>query len=169
MNGSWRATATLTGILETFARPAIRGGAIATSSRSARGASVQAIPEELAYLLRTNVLAHVSLTEADGSLATHVMWVDYDSEHILTCSPTESYKSRALRGRPQVAVSVVDPANPWRRLSISGRVTEIRDDEGLAFINRLSERYVGTPYPRTGPREIFVITPDRVRAFMGQG
>ena len=130
---------------------------------------MQAIPEELAYLLRTNVLAHVSLTEADGSLATHVMWVDYDSEHILTCSPTESYKSRALRGRPQVAVSVVDPANPWRRLSISGRVTEIRDDEGLAFINRLSERYVGTPYPRTGPREIFVITPDRVRAFMGRG
>lgn len=130
---------------------------------------MQAIPEELAYLLRTNVLAHVSLTEADGSLATHVMWVDYDSEHILTSSPTESYKSRALRGRPQVAVSVVDPANPWRRLSISGRVTEIRDDEGLAFINRLSERYVGTPYPRTGPREIFVITPDRVRAFMGRG
>ena len=50
-----------------------------------------------------------------------------------------------------------------------GRVTDIRDDEGLAFINRLSERYVGALYPRTGPREIFVITPDRVRAFMGRG
>jgi PPOX class probable F420-dependent enzyme len=134
-----------------------------------KSASVQAIPEELAYLLRTNVLAHVSLTEADGSLLTHVMWVDYDGEHILTSSPTESYKSRALRQRPNIAVSVGDPADPWRRLSTSGRVTEIRDDEGLAFINRLSERYVGAPYPRPGPREIFVITPDRVRAFMGRG
>ena len=128
-----------------------------------------AIPDELAYLLRTNVPAHVSLTEADGSLVTHVMWVDYDGEHILTSSPTESYKSRALRKRPNVAVSLMDPADPWRRLSISGRVTEIRDDEGLAFINMLSQRYVGAPYPRTAPREIFVITPAKVRAFLGRG
>lgn len=127
-----------------------------------------AIPEELAYLLRTNVLAHVSLAKADGSLVTHVMWVDYDGEHIQTSSPTESYKSRALRERPNIAVSVVDPADPWRRLSISGRVTEIRDDQGLAFINRLSQRYVGAPYSRPGSREILVITPDRVRAFMGR-
>ena len=130
---------------------------------------MQEIPDELAYLLRTKVLAHVSLTEADGSLVTHVMWVDYDGEHILTSSPTESYKSRALRKRPNVAVSLMDPADPWRRLSISGRVTEIRDDEGLAFINMLSQRYVGAPYPRTAPREIFVITPAKVRAFLGRG
>ena len=129
---------------------------------------MQAIPEELAYLLRTAVPAHVSLTEADGSLVTHVMWVDYDGEHILAGSPTESYKSRALRRRPNVAISAMDPADPWRRLSISGRVTEFRPDEGLEFINKLSQRYVGTPYPRTAPREIFVITPDKVRAFLGR-
>ncbi|MGA2512815.1 MAG: pyridoxamine 5'-phosphate oxidase family protein [Candidatus Limnocylindrales bacterium] len=130
---------------------------------------MQAIPEELAYLLRSNVPAHVSLTEADGSLVTHVMWVDYDGEHILTSSPTQSYKSRALRQRPNIAVSVADPADAWRRLSISGRVTEIHEDEGLAFISMLSQRYVGAPYPRTAPREIFVITPDKVRAFTGRG
>jgi len=129
---------------------------------------VQEIPTELAYLLQTNVVAHVSLVEADGSLVTHVMWVDFDGEHVLTSSPRESYKSRAFRGRPQVAVSVVDPGDPWRRLSISGRVTDFRDDEGLAFINRLSARYVGAPYARTAPREIFVITPDRVRAYEGR-
>src|SRR5664280_3616152 len=167
MAWSWQATATMTRAPEAFARPAIRG-AIATSSTSISGASVQAIPEELAYLLRTNVLAHVSLTEADGSLVTHVMWVDYDGEHILTSSPTGSYKSRAPRQRPNIAISAVDPADPWRRLSISGRLTEIRDDQGLAFINTLSQRYVGAPYPRPAPREIFVVTPDRVRAFMGR-
>jgi PPOX class probable F420-dependent enzyme len=126
------------------------------------------IPASLADLLRTNVPAHVTLLEADGSLVTHVMWVDYDGEHVLASSPTASYKSRALRARPQVAISVVDPADPWRRLSISGRVTAIRPDEGLAFINLLSERYMGTPYPRPGAREIFVITPDRVRAYEGR-
>ena len=129
---------------------------------------MDSIPDELAYLLQTNVPAHVSLVAADGSLVTHVMWVDYDGEHVLTSSPTTSYKSRVLRVRPQVAVSVVDPADPWRRLSISGRVTAIRPDEGLAFINRMSQRYVGRPYPRADPREVFVITPDRVRAFQGR-
>lgn len=126
------------------------------------------IPGGLTYLLQTNVPAHVSLTEADGSIVTHVMWVDFDGEHILTSSPTASYKSRALRARPHVAISVVDPADPWRRLSISGRVTEIHDDVDLVFINKLSERYTGTRYPRPGAREIFVITPDRVRAFEGR-
>jgi hypothetical protein len=129
---------------------------------------VSSIPEELAYLLRTNVLAHVSLTGADGSVVTHVMWVDYDGDQILTSSPIGSFKSRALRERPNVAVSVVDPTDPWRRLSISGYVSSIRDDEGLAFINAMSMRYVGALYSRPGPREIFVITPDRVRAFMGR-
>lgn len=126
------------------------------------------IPTELEYLLRTNVVAHVSLSEADGSLVTHVMWVDYDGTHVLTSSPATSYKSRALRARPQVAISVVDPADPWRRLSISGRVTAIQDDEGLVFINRMSQRYTGVPYPRPGAREVFTITPDRVRAFLGR-
>jgi hypothetical protein len=126
------------------------------------------IPEELAYLLTTNVVAHVSLAEADGSIVTHVMWVDYDGEHVLTSSPKASYKSRAFRNRPHVSISVVDPADPWRRLSISGRVTAIQDDEGLAFINKLSSRYVGAPYPRPGAREVFLITPDRVRAYQGR-
>jgi hypothetical protein len=62
----------------------------------------------------------------------------------------------------------VGPADPWRRLSISGRVTEIRDDDGLAFVDNLSQRYVGASYPRPAPREIFVITPDQVRALIGR-
>lgn len=126
------------------------------------------IPAGLVYLLTTNVPAHVTLLKADGSLVTHIMWVDYDGEHVLTSSPTSSYKSRAFRERPQVAISVVDPADPWRRLSISGRVTAIRPDDGLAFINLLSGRYLGTRYARPGAREIFVITPDRVRAREGR-
>ena len=130
---------------------------------------MQPMPDQLAYLLRTDVPAHVSLTEADGSIVTHVMWVDFDGQSILTSSPVTSYKSRAFRRRPQVAISVVDPKDPWRRLSISGRVTAFRDDEGLAFINKLSQRYTGGPYVRPGPREVFVITPDKVRAFEGRG
>ena len=126
------------------------------------------IPDDLAYLLTTDALAHLTAVADDGSLVTHVVWVDFDGEHILTGSPAGSYKGRVFHQRPQVAISVVDPKDPWRRLSISGHVVDIRPDEGLALINKLSQRYVGTPYPRPDPREIFVIEPDKVRAFRGR-
>ena len=128
----------------------------------------QTIPDDLSYLLTTDVPAHLTAVAGDGSLVTHVVWVDFDGEHILTGSPAGSYKGRVFRRRPQVSISVVDPQDPWRRLSISGHVVDIRPDEGLALINKLSQRYTGTPYPRPDPREIFVIEPDRVRAYRGR-
>jgi PPOX class probable F420-dependent enzyme len=132
------------------------------------GASV--IPEELRYLVTSNVPAHLSITKGDGSLVTSVVWVGFDGEHLLVNSPVGSYKGRALRTRPQVALSVVDPGDPWRRLSISGHVVDFRPDENLAFIDTLSERYLGTAYrQRDRDREIIVIQPDRVRAMLGRG
>jgi PPOX class probable F420-dependent enzyme len=130
----------------------------------APGSEAARVPPQLVDLLTTTVLAHLTTVGRDGSLVSHLVWVDYDGEHVLTSSPKGSYKGRNIRARPQVALSVADPSNPGRVLSISGRVTAIRDDEGLAFINRLAQRYNGRPYWRTGEREIFEITPDRVRA-----
>lgn len=131
--------------------------------------ATESIPAELLDLVTTNVPAHITYAKPDGSLVTNVMWVDFDGHNILTSSMIGSYKGNAFRAHhPQVAVSVVDPRSQWRRLSISGRVTDIRPDEGLAFINKLSERYTGEPYPRPNPREIYVITLDKVRAFTGR-
>ncbi|HEX5466971.1 MAG TPA: pyridoxamine 5'-phosphate oxidase family protein [Candidatus Limnocylindrales bacterium] len=126
------------------------------------------IPEDLSYLLTTNVPAHLTAVAADGSLVTYVVWVDYDGQHILTGSPVGSAKGRRFRKRAQVALSVVDPNDPWRRLSISGRVVDIQPDEGLALTNKLSQRYTGSPYPRPDEREVFAIEPDRIRAFRGR-
>lgn len=126
------------------------------------------IPEDLSYLLTTNVPAHLTVVAANGSLITYIVWVDYDGQHILTGSPVGSHKGRVLRKRPQVSLSVADPNDPWRRLSISGHVADFRPDAGLALINKLSQRYTGTPYPRPDEREVFVIEPDKIRAFRGR-
>ena len=126
---------------------------------------MQVIPDDLVDLVTTDNVAHVTLTAADGSLVTHVLWIDYDGQNLLIWGRTNSFKSTATRARPQVAVSVVDRQNPWRRLSISGRVTDYRPDVGHEFINKLAWRYTNTPYPRAPESEIIVITPDKVRAF----
>jgi hypothetical protein len=67
-------------------------------------------------------------------------------------------------------LSAVDRTDPWRFLVIRGRVVEMRPDEGLAMIDRLSHRYVGTPYRRRDvEREIFVIEIDDVQSRRGRG
>ena len=127
------------------------------------------IPSELTDLLTTNVLAHVSATRRDGSIAHYLMWVDHDGEHVLTSSPVGSRKGAHWRRDPRVTLSVVDRSDDWRFLIIRGRVVDVRPDEGLAFIDRMSERYTGGPYRmRQYEREVFIIQPEHVRASGGR-
>ena len=125
-------------------------------------------PDELVDLVTSKVLAHVTFSSPSGELGVHVLWIDYDGEDLMVWSRLGSFKGATARVRPDVAVSVVDPGDPWRRLSISGKVTAFRPDPDVSFMDGLSERYVGGPYPRRAPGEIIVITPQRVRAFRGR-
>jgi general stress protein 26 len=121
------------------------------------------IPPELLDLFAEPALGHVSYTTEAGLIVPFPMWVDYDGALILTSSPVDSKKGRALRVRPRVGISIVSTGNPWSWLSISGHVVTIRPDEDLAFIDRMSRKYVGQAYQRRTPREIFEIEIDRVR------
>jgi PPOX class probable F420-dependent enzyme len=132
--------------------------------------AIHQVPAELVDLLTGSTLAHVTVITPKGALATHIMWVDYQEGRVLTSSRVGSAKGKALRADPRISVSVVDRANPWRWVSVSGRVVEIRPDTDLAFIDELSRRYTGRDYMmRTMEREIFVIEPQRVRSATGRG
>lgn len=132
--------------------------------------AIHQVPAELVDLLTGSTLGHVSVITPKGVLTNHIMWVDYEDGRVLTSSRVGSAKGRALRADPRIAVSVVDRANPWRWVSVSGRVVEIRPDTGLAFIDKMSRRYTGRDYVmRDMEREIFVIEPERVRSSTGRG
>jgi PPOX class probable F420-dependent enzyme len=120
------------------------------------------IPEKLRDLFAQPALAHVSYTNRKGQIVTFPMWADFDGEHILVSSPVGSRKGKAFRERPQVSVEIVSNHNPWHWISASGRVVEIKADENLEFIDRMSHKYTGRDYQRRTPREIFTIELDRV-------
>ena len=120
------------------------------------------IPDDMLDLFEEPALGHVSYTNSAGQIVTFPMWVDFDGVHLLASSPEGSGKGRAMRRRSQVAVSIVSTKTPWHWLSVSGRVVEFRPDEGLAFIDRMSQKYVGQAYERRAPREVFAIEIDRV-------
>jgi PPOX class probable F420-dependent enzyme len=132
--------------------------------------AIDQVPGELVDLLTGSTLGHVTVLTPRGALLTHIMWIDYEDGRVLTSSRVGSAKGKALRADPRIAVSVVDRANPWRWVAVSGRVVEIRPDEGLAFIDKLSRRYTGRDYMmRDMAREVFVIEPERVRSATGRG
>ena len=120
------------------------------------------IPDELRDLFDEPALAHVSYFNRKGQIVTYPMWVDLDGDQILVSSPVGSRKGQALRERDQVAVSVVSTKNAWHWVSVSGRVIDIQPDDNLVFIDRMSQKYLGSNYERRTPREIFTIAIDRV-------
>jgi PPOX class probable F420-dependent enzyme len=120
------------------------------------------IPDELRDIFDEPALAHVSYLNRKGQIVTYPMWVDLDGDHVLVSSPIGSRKGQSLRERDQVAVSVVSTKNPWHWVSVSGRVIDIQPDNNLEFIDRMSQKYVGSDYQRRTPREIFTIAIDRV-------
>lgn len=131
---------------------------------------IDKVPAELVDLLTGSTLGHVTVVTPKGALVSHIMWVDYEDGRVLTSSRVGSAKGRALRADPRIAISVVDRANPWRWVTVSGRVVEIRPDTGLAFIDKMSRRYTGRDYMmRDMEREIFVVEPERVRSSTGRG
>jgi nitroimidazol reductase NimA-like FMN-containing flavoprotein (pyridoxamine 5'-phosphate oxidase superfamily) len=74
----------------------------------------------------------------------------------------ERLRLKHMRRNPRVTITVLDLANWYRAVTVLGRIVELRDDEGLADIDRLSRRYRGTPYRnRARKRVTALIEPER--------
>jgi PPOX class probable F420-dependent enzyme len=110
----------------------------------------------------------VSVTLPNGDIASHVMWVDADDDHIVFNTEVHRAKFRAIEANPNVTVTVWRADNPYAYAEVRGRVTEtVRGDEARAHIDVLSRRYFGKDYdnPIQSERVIVKVTPDRQRSY----
>lgn len=121
----------------------------------------------MADLLCGKALAHLATVSPDGVPLVIPIWIDRDGDRILVNSSRGRVKNRNMTVGARVALSIVDPENPYRYLSLQGVVEESRTAGADEQLERLSQRYLGRPYPWRRPgeeRELFVIRPTRVRA-----
>jgi PPOX class probable F420-dependent enzyme len=124
--------------------------------------------QKYADLLRDDrkALANVGTVMPDGSPQVTPMWFDYDGKLILVNSARGRVKDRNIRRNPAVAVSIVDPDNAYRYVTVRGRVVEITEEGADAHIDRLAKKYLGQdryPYRRPGEvRVTYKIAPQRV-------
>jgi PPOX class probable F420-dependent enzyme len=130
---------------------------------------VQRIPDGFLDLFQGQAFGHLATVMADGTPQLTPVWVaieDVDGEqHVLVNSARGRLKNRNMAQRPQVAIEVQDPAQPYRYVSVRGNVVSASTEGGAEHIEELSQRYLDRAYPwwRDGEvREIFRIRPDRV-------
>jgi len=124
------------------------------------------IPSDFVDLLEGQALAHLATTRSDGSPHVTPVWIDHDGDVILVDARVDRVKAANMRSRPAVALSIVDPANPYRYMAISGRVASWSEDGWREHMNSLARRYLKVdeyPWFFEGERRaIFRIDVDRV-------
>jgi PPOX class probable F420-dependent enzyme len=114
------------------------------------------IPETHTDLLKDEKKAFVYLTTLmpDGSPQVTPVWFNTDGEFILINTAIGRIKDRNMRTRPQVALCIQDPSNPYRYLQVHGRVVEFTTDGADDHIDALTLKYRGIPkYPSRQPGE----------------
>src|SRR5713226_4093109 len=94
-------------------------------------------------LLEQPFLAHFVTLNPDGSPQVTPVWVDHDGEQILINTAEGRKKPRNLQNDKRVAVEVVDPADPWKVLSVTGRVVAMEHAGADAHIDKLAKKYLG--------------------------
>jgi PPOX class probable F420-dependent enzyme len=117
-----------------------------------------AIPEQYKDLLQKKAFAHLGTVMKDGSPQVTPIWFDYDGTHICINSAKGRWKDKNMRNRPKVALSILDPDNPYRYMQIRGTVTEVTESGADAHIDSLAKKYLGQDkYPFRQPGEVRVI------------
>jgi PPOX class probable F420-dependent enzyme len=124
------------------------------------------LPEDLIALLRQPSTCFLATLMPDGSPQMTETWVDTDGEHVVINTVQGFQKVRNVERDPRVAVSVCDPANPFRYYTVRGRVVDVTAEGGADHIEALSQRYTGGPYAWYGGRDqvrvILTVEADKV-------
>src|SRR5215210_1096784 len=111
------------------------------------------LPKDLIALMHQASTCYIATTMPDGSPQLTQTWVDTDGRHILINSVQGFQKIRNIARDPRVAVTVADPDNPVRYYAVRGRVLDVTTDGATEHIEKLSQKYLGRPYPWFGGRD----------------
>jgi PPOX class probable F420-dependent enzyme len=120
------------------------------------------LPDDVRSLLDAPNYVHLSTLRADGSPRNWVVWVGTEGDHILVCTGDSTLKAKDMQHDPRVGMSVNDLADPYRMAALQGRVVEVRNDEDCRYMDPISVKYTGAPFPARGPgRVCFVIAMEK--------
>lgn len=117
------------------------------------------VPVEYQDLLKDDVKAFACLATLmkDGSPQLTPVWFNTDGVHILINSALGRVKDKNIRRDQHVAITILDPKNPYRYIQVRGKVVEITTQGAREHIDALAKKYQGLEkYPSRSKDEIRV-------------
>jgi PPOX class probable F420-dependent enzyme len=127
---------------------------------------VPALSEKAKALLARPVIATVATVAPDGSPQVTPVWIESDGDDLVINTAQGRVKERNLERDPRVAVSVIDPDDPYNVVVAVGKVAAMETEGADAHIDKLAKKYLGVdeyPMRREGEvRTIVRIRPERI-------
>lgn len=128
------------------------------------------IPESAHHFFDNPNFANVATVMPNGGPHVTPVWIDRDGHMILFNTARGRMKEQNIARDPRVALSVLDPSNPYNYIQVRGRA-ELVDEGADAHIDRLAKKYLGKdkyPLRQPGERRVTVrVTPEAVQLMGG--
>jgi PPOX class probable F420-dependent enzyme len=119
---------------------------------------VKTIPEQFADIFNKKAFAQLATLMPDGSPHVAPVWIDYDGHYVLINTAKGRVKDQNMRRDPRVGMDLLDPDNPYRHLSIRGRVADVTEKGADAHIDKMAKKYTGQDkYQNRRPGEVRVL------------
>lgn len=124
------------------------------------------IPKDKLDLFQKPALAYLATLMPGGAPQVTPVWIDYDGVYLLVNTAQGRQKDRNMRRDARVGITVQDPDDNLRYLSVIGTVADITTEGAEEHFFRLGKRYTGRDvYRELSPGEtrvLFKILPERV-------
>ena len=107
-------------------------------------------------LIQRPVIANVATVDADGGPQVTPVWIDLDGDDLVFNTAKNRVKSVNLSHNRQVAISIVDPDDPYNVVVVRG-TAEPTEEGADAHIDSLAKKYLGVDsYPMRRDGEVRV-------------
>ena len=113
------------------------------------------LSEKARALLARPVLATLATVAPDGGPQVTPLWIEVDGDDLLVNTAEGRVKARNLERDHRVAISVIDPDDPYNVVVVRGTVVESTPEGADAHIDALAKKYLGLDeYPMRTPGEV---------------
>jgi PPOX class probable F420-dependent enzyme len=102
-------------------------------------------PESHKDLLKdeTRAFAILATLMDDGTPQATPIWFNYMNGNILFNTARGRVKEQNLSKRPEIALVILDPEDPYRYMQVRGKVVGVTEENARDHIDQLAGKYTG--------------------------
>ena len=128
------------------------------------------IPQSHLDILDDVSFGHVATIGPRGEPQCNPVWYHWDGKHLRFSQTTTRQKLANLKRDPRIAISILDPDDPYRYLEVRGRMVDVEDDPSFEFIDSMAKKYLDRddyPWRRDVDHRVVVVVEPEHTTQMG--